>query len=691
MKLETTKSEINKSTTINTVKSSVKNTSMLFSMLRDTMYPNPIKALCREVMSNSRDAHREVGKPEVPIVIHLPNAFEPWWSAQDFGPGITPDRMDNVFMVYFESTKRNDDVQTGGFGLGAKSPWSYTDSFTVETITPEKHWTENGEQYENCLVKRVYIIYIDETEEGARDLVYEKITNEPQGTTIKVPVKPDDNHKFNEFTEYATRYWDVKPTIIGGALAYVVENFLIKSDTHKINPSRHTVGYTVVLDGIPYPLNIKMLSIQDEDIENLLKCSNGLLFFKTGELMVTPGREDLLYKTFTINAIMKLLEKIKTNALEESRKAIEGAPTYVDACKLYAENKGTLFDFVGEIDLFWNSRKVMKNMHMNEKDEIIFNKWNQSRTKIDSFNMQRIEEFYNQKYYWGIDGQRKETSRIRTLLDKGENPITIRFTTQNGSRRQELIKKYHLDMFTVTDLQTVPKTTASNGSYAKNSAIRKFTGNYGRKLSRCFENANSIPDGALYVILDRYDAYLDNGKSLNRWELGSISKIFNGVEIYGIRRAYLSKITNPITPLKDYILSEIMSIAVSGKVIRYDQSSRLDSLMSRTGKTLMERRYELKDQMGVASKYIKSSYMFFKKENEKFDDDTTLKNQKVETLSGFIGVEHKNKLKIVNKNLNTLSSKFYKTYPLLESISAHSVKIEDVINYINLIDSSLTK
>src|SRR5271157_1549221 len=91
---------------------SIKDQGMIFEILRSKMYSNPILAICREITSNARDAHREVGKPELPIQIHLPVGLEPEYRVKDFGPGISPDRMVNIFIQYTASTKRDDRKST---------------------------------------------------------------------------------------------------------------------------------------------------------------------------------------------------------------------------------------------------------------------------------------------------------------------------------------------------------------------------------------------------------------------------------------------------------------------------------------------------------------------------------------------------------------------------------------------------
>lgn len=110
---------------------------MIIKYLTENTYSNPLKAMVQEIMSNGRDAHIETGLGDRPIVVKLPNGFYPTWEVRDFGPGLTPQRMKKVFTQYGSSTKRSDNSQSGGFGIGAKTPWAYTDTFTVTTISDE--------------------------------------------------------------------------------------------------------------------------------------------------------------------------------------------------------------------------------------------------------------------------------------------------------------------------------------------------------------------------------------------------------------------------------------------------------------------------------------------------------------------------------------------------------------------------
>jgi len=86
------------------------------------LYAYPIRTLVQEYICNGRDAMREAGTwGKLPIEITVPNSLDPVFKVRDFGVGISPDRMENIFVNYGSSTKRNTNTQTGGFGIGAKS------------------------------------------------------------------------------------------------------------------------------------------------------------------------------------------------------------------------------------------------------------------------------------------------------------------------------------------------------------------------------------------------------------------------------------------------------------------------------------------------------------------------------------------------------------------------------------------
>ena len=99
-----------------------------FHILSSTLYRDQKRAVVRETLCNAWDAHIASGITDKPIKVTLSRES---LTIQDFGTGISKEMMGPIYGVYGASTKKNDGQQTGGFGLGCKSPFAYTDHFQV--------------------------------------------------------------------------------------------------------------------------------------------------------------------------------------------------------------------------------------------------------------------------------------------------------------------------------------------------------------------------------------------------------------------------------------------------------------------------------------------------------------------------------------------------------------------------------
>ena len=111
--------------------------SMIFNMFTETIYKNPIGSIVREITSNCFDAHVEAGneRPENPVFVkktHDKLSDTHYISFFDNGVGMSPDRVENIYGIYFNSTKRANNDEIGGFGIGGKTPLAYKRSYIDE-------------------------------------------------------------------------------------------------------------------------------------------------------------------------------------------------------------------------------------------------------------------------------------------------------------------------------------------------------------------------------------------------------------------------------------------------------------------------------------------------------------------------------------------------------------------------------
>jgi len=324
------------------------NDTMVIKLLRDKMYKNKIGAVAREISSNSRDANREAGRGNTPIIIsvegetNLLSADSSSISFQDNGVGISPERMDNIFLKYGGSTKRESDKFTGGFGIGAKTPFAYTDNFFISTIVEE-----NGKRIEYLYQA---IITSDGKDEVSRMIeLGSSETKSQTGTKISVPLKnEEDRIKFENEVLFVTRFWSTKPTLIGFesqennvGIIYENEN-IIAFNQNEMNGEKtlfdNNVKYVALIDEIPYPLNHETLQNElKQKVSTDHKSTKWILKFKTGEVSVSGSREDIEYTTTNLQTIYdKYLSVLKEG--EQLIKEYQNKPkSFMEAC-IYADS-----------------------------------------------------------------------------------------------------------------------------------------------------------------------------------------------------------------------------------------------------------------------------------------------------------------------------------------------------------------
>lgn len=189
----------------------------MFQILTDKIYKDPISSLVRELISNAHDSHVQAGTLSTPIDIHVPNELEPVFSVRDYGVSMSEEDIKTVYTVFFRSSKNDNDDQVGGFGLGAKLPFAYTDQFTITTFL-------NG-------TKTVYLA----CKENGLPVLKKVLTtpsNEKRGVLVEVPVSNGDERYFisalKEFSHYSTfnmKYSDMNTytprTIVADIQKYV--------------------------------------------------------------------------------------------------------------------------------------------------------------------------------------------------------------------------------------------------------------------------------------------------------------------------------------------------------------------------------------------------------------------------------------------------------------------------------------
>lgn len=274
----------------------IRNSAKAFSILSSGLYANKIRAIIRELSCNAVDSHTAAGKSDVPFDVHLPNQLEPYFSIRDYGTGLTHDQVQNIYTTYFESTKTDSNDFIGALGLGSKSPFSYTDNFTVTAIKDN--------------VRGVYSAFINNEGVPSIALMHSEPTDQPAGVEIQFAVEEHrDFYKFAEEAQHVYTYFKLRPVVRGRS------DFEFRDVEYKdkdIIPGVHYTGthYSrAVMGNIAYPIEVPNADQALGDLGRLLHC--GLeLHFAIGELDFQASREGLSYIPQTVAAIKAKLEVI---------------------------------------------------------------------------------------------------------------------------------------------------------------------------------------------------------------------------------------------------------------------------------------------------------------------------------------------------------------------------------------------
>jgi Histidine kinase-, DNA gyrase B-, and HSP90-like ATPase len=321
-----------------------------FQIFVNNFYSNPIGSIVREIASNCFDSHTEAGI-KAPIKIKLNNeklTNTISISFIDYGVGMSPERIDKIFKKFFTSTKRADNKQIGGYGIGSKLPLAYKryhnndyvnfdNSYHVITIFDRIEYTYQLYTNSDCIPKI--------------SLVSQRKTTKHNGTEVKIPIRYKDIDSFiNELIKQLYYFEDI---VFEG-----FENYNAISNDYQIAKGKNFLyrgdDYSkyihVCLGRVAYPINYDILNLDQSDYKLPIA-----LNFEIGEIGVNASRENLDYNGNTINLIKQKLELAKNEIIEMLNKQYSDIKTL----KQYFEYKTAFgeLEFNGNI---LNTGKLIK-------------------------------------------------------------------------------------------------------------------------------------------------------------------------------------------------------------------------------------------------------------------------------------------------------------------------------------------
>jgi hypothetical protein len=342
MKLHTKTNTLTTNVVNETQEFKIGNSAIIMEILQDRLYSKKVQTITQELISNALDTSKVVGKGSK-FTVTIPTHLSPTFIVKDNGEGISPERISEIYTLYGNSTKRNDDVQMGAYGLGSKIPFCYVDSFSVTTVF-------DG-------VKRSYIAHQGTNRAGRLDLISTEETTACNGTEIQIAVNKDDIYEFRDGVFRTIYFWKQRPEIRGVVdVPTLIEGYTIGNCVEVIDrellPSfidgKYSENPLVVISGIPYEVESKLLA-KCKTLRKLSEFAQKkiILHIGNGIVDVAASREAIADSPRTVEALEKIAHKvgmeIKTHihdAFGKVKTPSEWFQTYLELSKFFNVENG---------------------------------------------------------------------------------------------------------------------------------------------------------------------------------------------------------------------------------------------------------------------------------------------------------------------------------------------------------------
>jgi len=676
----------------------IRNSAKAFNILSSGLYANKIRAIIRELSCNAVDSHIAAGRANTPFDVHLPSSIEPWFSIRDYGTGLSHEQVTNIYTTYFESTKTASNEFIGALGLGSKSPFSYTDNFTVTAIKDGR--------------KGIYTAFINDSSVPSIVLMMEEETTEPSGVEVKFSVTNYDYGKFlEEAKSHVYPYFKLKP-VISGWSDLVIREF--EYDTRDIVPGVHIrkdlYGSIAVMGNIAYPIDVPNKESNLGDLSRLL--NGGLeIHFDIGELDFQASREGLSYIPQTIAAIKKKLQEVSDRLVTHLNEELDATPNLWEKAEILM-NRSKMTIWSNIIDE-WKKNNTLPtisprhgyhgNVHRDEiRCDLLAEKFNISISRYE-INYKKRLSFKSPSVVYNDSGYNKikmqpiyyTTSSVFAIADvRGANERIKNHVHQNVDQFngsdiyiiQPVDRKKPMDIDGFMNMihnppercikyaSTFEKPVKPETVIGKNVPILKLV--FDSEKTKWTEFKDTIDPNQTY-----YYVPLKGFQMISKYNANDIRNICtlvkNGLriqkDIYGVRKSDLETIKaspNWIN-FEDFIADHLnnFSDAEINKMVKY----RIDNVV------------RFSYNMGLIQKIKKNNDLVVLLKKYMGVEDQNYKSVDLEELCRLYGNDQNNVHAKIEKIVSECAAA-YKRYPLLRYVS-YSANENEVADYINLVDS----
>ena len=308
------------------------------------MYEDAEMASIREYAVNALDAHIEAGQSR-PIEVTTPTALRPVLTIQDWGVGLSPADVRDIYSRYGASTKRDTDEQTGGLGIGCKAALAYCDQFTLRAV-------KDGEAIHVQIGR-------DAEGGGTMTVIDAGPTNDPNGVLVSIPA-PRDNDLAAKAADLF-RYWDEGTVLLNGKAPASVwaegeDRYALTEDVTVIEDSEGSYGYgyrtaapaVIVQGGVPY----------EAELEDAPRMSGVRIVARVpiGSVHFAPSREALMDTPATKATLASVTETVTRERLRAPQREVDAADSRGDALARFARVCGLLNHWPDNVT--WNGETL---------------------------------------------------------------------------------------------------------------------------------------------------------------------------------------------------------------------------------------------------------------------------------------------------------------------------------------------
>ena len=408
-------------------------------------YSEPILAIPRELGANAWDAHVKAKNTKQMFEVHAPNTLEPWFSIRDFGTGLSPEDIDQIYTTYFESTKTSDNDSDGCMGLGSKTPFNYTENFSVISYY-------KGTKY-------VYNCFIDESGSPNIMPVCNEETAEHNGMEIKFGVKIADIQMFVEKVTRAYEPFRYRPIITGASIIFKAREYGFEGTNWSMRKNEGAAGrYTsrggcrAFMGNYSYPINYDAIRgyigehVKDSNLTGkvytLLNSCHFDFFYNIGDLEVAPNKEQLQYdgdhktaKAVVDRALVALkeLREIVNKQLVVPKTMWEAMSLYVKY-NSYNGPHNNVRSIIGDIQIRFNGEDI-------ESGNMSVDSVNVKLGLVPKSNDPYVPSKLPEKFSIGVLQYRANADKFiikekghYTVTEKGEFPIFL-YTNEESLKK----------------------------------------------------------------------------------------------------------------------------------------------------------------------------------------------------------------------------------------------------------------